>query len=358
MDVQKTLADFKARIDPKIAAYLDARIAEAKDEDSLVAEALEHVKELTLAGGKRLRPAFMHYGYVAASGEDRARLLDAAVAVELIHMFLLVHDDIIDRDDRRHGVPTLHDRYATWGKRHLNLSNPRHFGDSIALIVGDMLFAFGNDVIFRSGFPPERILAVLSAMQTVVSRTVIGQARDVYMEYRGEATEAEILKMYENKSARYTIEGPLHMGAILAGGDQSLLEAFSQYALPLGVAFQIQDDVLGVFGSTERTGKPVGSDIEEGKMTLLVTRALDLLSRDEKKELRRILKIGQDLASDDIVRFRVLIEKSGALAQTKAVAAQYVKQGLKALQTSQAMMAPEAYDFLSSAGRYLAEREY
>ncbi len=358
MDIQTTLHDFKARLDPKIAAYFDTTLAEAKKDDDLVYESLEHVKTMTLAGGKRLRPAFMYYGYLAAGGTDRERLMDTAVAVELIHMFLLIHDDIIDRDALRHGEPTLHERYRTWGRRYLGLADPDHFGDSIALIVGDMLFALGNDIIFTSGFPEKNIYAALSRMQKIVSHTVVGQARDIYIEYKGEATEAEILSMYEKKTARYTVEGPLHLGALLAGGTPELATELSHYALPIGIAFQIQDDILGIYGDEERIGKPVGSDIREGKITILVSYVFEHADRTTKKELDQLLKKGQTLALADIERFRSIIRETGALTAAKELALCSIEDGKRALAGMQSPIAPEAREFLDSVADYMAKREY
>lgn len=358
MDVQRTLKEFKARLDPKIATYFDTTIREMKEEDFLVAEAIDQVKKLTLAGGKRLRPAFMYYGYQAAGGADFEKILETTVAVELIHIFLLIHDDIIDRDELRHGVPTLHERYTHWGQQYLHLKDGAHFGNSIAIIVGDMLFALGNDIIFRSGFQHEKIFTALSAMQQVVSRTVVGQAKDIYMEYRGVAPEAEILKMYENKTARYTIEGPLHVGAHLAGGSPELMRVFSAFALPLGIAFQIQDDILGIFGDEDRTGKPVGSDIAEGKITLLVSRALEKASPTERQELERLLKLGTKLTFPDIGQFRDIIVKCGSLEYAKNLAARHIETGKQALMRSTVPMDTEAKDFFLSVADYLANREY
>lgn len=358
MDIQTTLRDFKARLDPRIAAYFDTSLADAKKDDELVYEALRHVRKMTLAGGKRLRPAFMYYGYLAAGGTDRERLLDTAVAVELIHTFLLIHDDIIDRDAFRHGEPTLHERYRAWGKRHLKLENPEHFGDSIALIVGDMLFAFGNDIIFTSGFPEKNVYAALSRMQRIVAHTVVGQARDIYIEYKGEATEAEILSMYEKKTARYTVEGPLHLGVLLAGGTPELAAELSRYALPIGVAFQIQDDILGIYGDEGRIGKPVGSDIREGKVTLLVSYVFEHANRATKKELDQLLKKGQTLALADIERFRTIIHETGALAAAKELALHSIDDGKRALAALKFPIVPEAREFLEGVADYMAKREY
>ena len=357
MDIQFTLKEFKARLDPKIEAYFERMLVEAKKDDDLVHEALGHVKTMTLSGGKRLRPAFMYYGYLAAGGTDRERLLETSIAVELIHVFLLIHDDIIDRDTLRHGEPTLHERYRAWGKKYLALDDPTHFGNSIALIVGDMLFAMGNDIIFNSGFPEKNVFAALSRMQKIVSHTVVGQARDIYIEYRGEATSEEVLSMYEKKTARYTIEGPLHLGALLAGGSPELATALTSYALPIGIAFQIQDDILGIYGDEELLGKPVGSDIREGKITLLVAHVFETADRKTKKELGLLLKRGRELTLSDIERFRDIIRETGALDAAKSRALRYIVEGKRALVEIKDIT-PEAREFLEGIADYMEKRDY
>ncbi len=355
MDVQAYLKDFKATFDPKLSAYFDARIVEFQKEDVLVAEAFEHVKTIVLSGGKRLRPAFMLAGYQAAGGDDTERLINASISVELIHMFLLIHDDIIDRDALRHGVPTLHEWYTVWGRERLGLSNPEHFGNSIALIVGDMLFALGNDVLFQSGFSHDRVLAALSKTQKIVSYTGIGEASDIYIEYKKQATSQEVLKMYEQKTARYTFEGPLHLGALLAGAQPELLEQLSLYALPLGIAFQIQDDLLGVFGDEARIGKPLGSDIQEGKLTLLVTTVLEE-ARAYRDELMAILCKGKALTRADIDRFRVIVTESGSVDRVKSLAQSSIQRAKHSL--SSVAIPDASRTFLFGVTDYMLKREY
>jgi geranylgeranyl diphosphate synthase type I len=315
MQIEAELKAFKQRLDPKIGAYFDSVIADVAKEDDLVADAIGNAKEIVLSGGKRLRAAFMYYGYLGAGGTEEEKILDASISVELIHAFLLVHDDIIDRDEIRHGVPTLHRRYEEFAKKHFSGNDAVHFGESVALILGDMLNAFGNDIIFRAAFPPERVLRALSRLQGIVSSTVIGQARDVYIEYMRKASEEEILRMYRNKTAKYTVEGPLHLGAILAGAPEELYGKISAYAVPLGTAFQIQDDILGVFGSEERIGKPVGSDIVEGKITLLVSRALRDGTAAQARRIREILLLGDRVSIGDVEEFRGILEETGEIGR-------------------------------------------
>ncbi len=355
MDISSYLKQFKSEFDPKLAAYFDARIEDVRGENALVAEALEHAKKITLSGGKRLRPAFMLAGYQAADGQDRDRLMDASIAVELIHMFLLMHDDVIDRDHLRHGVPTLHERYASWGEKLLGLQNGTHFGNSIAIIVGDMLFAFGNDVLFRSGFPEKQVLEALSKTQKIVSYTGIGEVSDIYNEYSKRATSADVLKMYEQKTARYTFEGPLHLGAILAGKGEELLTPLSQYALPLGTAFQIQDDLLGIFGDQERLGKPIGSDIQEGKLTLLVTTVFER-GKSYRQELADILAKGAQLTRSDIERFRTIVTESGAVAHVRDLAERSIREARLALELLSIPMPSKT--FLAGVTDYMLRREY
>lgn len=358
MAIEEELKGFKARLDPLIDAYFDSVLKDGMNEDDLVAEALEHARAMVLAGGKRLRSAFMYYGYVGAGGTETDKMLRTSMSIELIHSFLLVHDDIIDRDDMRHGVPTLHRRYADFGKRLFPEQDTEHFGTSIAIIMGDMLYAFGNDIIFSSDFPKERIFAALSRLQSIVSFTVVGQARDIYMEYKRDATEEEILGMYKNKTAKYTVEGPLHLGAILAGASEELLSALSAYSIPLGIAFQIQDDILGIFGSEKRLGKPVGSDIEEGKITLLVARALKNGTRAQGRRLKEILRRGTALTEAEEAEFRQLITETGSLEEVKALAQEYIVAGKKALADLKDKVTPEAYTFLEGVAEYMTKREY
>lgn len=357
MDIQVVMRDFKARFDVVLAAYLDDIIRDAREKDVFVAEALEYTKTMIMAGGKRLRPIMMYYGYKAVGGRDEDAIMRAAISIELIHSFLLIHDDIMDRDHLRHGIGTLHSHYGALSERLFSGVDHRHFGNSMALIVGDMIGALGNQVLFDAAFDPKLILRALSKLQSIIALTVVGQTRDVYIEYAKRATEDEILRMYEYKTARYTVEGPLHLGAILGGGDPAILEGLSRYAIPLGIAFQIQDDILGIFGSEEKLGKPVGSDIQEGKWTLLVSRATEMLAADEKKDFLRILGKGENLTSEDIDRFRELVRRSGSLEYARALATDSISTGRQAMVELKGIV-PDAQEFLVAVADFMMLREH
>ncbi|MFA6973404.1 MAG: polyprenyl synthetase family protein [Parcubacteria group bacterium] len=348
------LEDFKRKIDVEIEKYLDRIIKETAKRDAVMAESIKYVKKLVMAGGKRLRPAFMYFGYLASGGKEKEKMLRAAVSMELIHIFLLIHDDIMDRDDTRHGIDAVHVRYENLGKKLFKNKDFEHFGNSMAIIIGDMVGALGNQIIFESQFKPERIMQALAKLQTIVSLTVIGQSQDIYIEYRGKATEKDILKMYENKTAKYTVEGPLHLGAILGGAKEEIIKGLSQYAIPLGTAFQIQDDLLGIFGSEQKLGKKVGADIIEGKQTLLVARAKAKADRTQRKILDALLG-KTDLSKDDIEKFQDIMQATGAYEYAKKLSHGLVlraKQELEKVQISK-----EAKDFLNDIADYMIERE-
>jgi len=357
VDVVKKLEELKKKINPEIEKYFKKIIDEAEDTDETIAEALKHVGKITLSGGKRARAIFMYYGYLAAGGKEFEKIIKTSVSIELIHIFLLIHDDIIDQDKKRHGVTTIHERYKSIGKKFLKNRDHQHFGNSIGIIVGDMIAALGNKIIYESEFDPSLIVKALARLQHIISCTVIGQTEDIYIENKGKATEKEVLKMYENKTAKYTIEGPLHLGAILAGSDEKLLQVFSEYSIPVGIAFQIQDDILGIFGNEKKLGKSVGSDIRQGKQTILVVKAFEKANANQKKILNDTLG-KKDLTAKDLDNFRRVMIETGSLDYAKKLSMRLVEKGKKAIESSSFWpgMEKEAKEFLLGIGDYIINR--
>ncbi len=355
MNIQKELADFKVRLDKEIESYLGGVAEDVRKEDIFLAELLDRTKRFVLAGGKRLRGAFLYYGYQLSGGEDDQEIMKACVGIELVHSFFLVHDDIMDRDDKRHGVDTLHREFAILGKKFFPEKDGEHFGVSMAITAGDLLGSMGSQRIFTAGFSADRIVRALSILQGSISRTGLGQAMDIHMGYAGKATEKEVLTMYENKTARYTFESPLHLGGILAGATEDLLKAFTQYALPLGIAFQLQDDMLGIYGESRKTGKLVGSDIAEGKMTLLVVKALELSIPKDKQKLASYMG-KTDITEEEVQCARAIFESSGSLAYIRKLEDEYLREGMLVAQALPDEH-PEAKEFLVGVAEYLRQRQ-
>lgn len=356
MEAIRLLGDYKKRLDVYLKKYFDQKMVKARKTDPLAEEAVKMIADFTLAGGKRIRPALVYYSYLAAGGSDEEKIVETSMSIELTHAFLLIHDDIIDKDLKRHGISTIHERYKKIGQKISSRKDSIHFGNSMAMLAGDMAGAMANEIIFNSAFPPGIIVKALDKLQEIVYRIVPGEMLDVVLETRGKATEEEVLKMYEGKTSSYSFEGPLHLGTLLAGEfSQEFLQKYSAYAMPLGKAFQIRDDILGLFGDEKKTGKPVGSDIVEGKQTLLVIKALELGNKKQKSCLRQILG-KKDLKDGEIEQFRKIIKDTRSLEYCRDLAEQFIKESLLAL-SEIAIKNEDARKFLEGIARYMISRE-
>ncbi len=354
MNIKKQLKDFKSEFDPILADFFAMAIAETERKDKLMAEALRHIEKITMSGGKRLRPALFCYGYLGVGGRDKQEIIKASISVELIHSFLLIHDDIIDRDATRHNVMTTHLQYKKFGEEFLSDSEAIHFGNSMAMLIGDAINIFGNQQLLNSDFKSEIIIKAMNKLQIIINNTIAGQIKDMAICLKKEITEKDILQIYKYKTAKYTIESPLHLGAILGGASDEVLQSLSKLAILIGIAFQIQDDILGIFGSEKKIGKPVGSDISEGKQTVLISQARKKANEKQKNILENILG-EKNLTKKDIEDFRKVIIDTGALEYAKSLAQKYVIESKKEIVKSP--IAKKTKDFLIGIADYMMERE-
>ena len=291
---------------------------------------LDALEEL-LAAGKRLRPAFCYWGWRGAGGEDGQAILVAAAALELLHASALVHDDVMDGSDTRRGRPSLHRRFAIRHAEQRWRGSPESFGMGAAILMGDLLLSWTDGMYHASGLPAgalRRGQAVLDLMRTEM---IAGQYLDLLGQAAGNETLDSALRVAAYKTARYTIERPLHLGAALAGyPDGPVPAAFSAYGLPLGVAFQLRDDILGVFGDPAQTGKPAGDDVREGKRTVLLAIAR---ARAGAAQARVIDERLGDPRLDEAgaAEVRAVITDTGALATCEAMIGEHIAEALAAL---------------------------
>lgn len=355
MEAIELLKEYKKRLDVRLKKYFDKKIKEAEASHTLSKEAVKMIADFTLADGKRIRPAIVYYAYLASGKKPDDNIIEASMSIELTHSFLLIHDDIIDKDEKRHGISTLHERYKKIGQRLAPQKDSLHFGNSMAMLAGDMASAMANEIIFNSQFSPKIILESLDQMQKIVYNIVPGEMLDVVMEIRGKSTEKEVLEMYEGKTSSYSFEGPLHLGTTLSGNhDPKMLKNYSKYAMPLGKAFQIRDDILGIFGDEKKLGKPVGSDIIEGKQTLLVIKALELGSRKQKEIVKKYLG-KKDLKIKELEEFKNIIKETGSLAYCQDLSEKFVRESLAALSKID-IKNKEAEIFLRGIAEYMVKR--
>jgi geranylgeranyl diphosphate synthase type I len=288
---------------------------------------IDEIARLVLAGGKRLRPAFCFWGFVGAGGDPTDELvIDAGAALELLHAFALFHDDVMDGSLTRRGEPTTNAKFeASHGANKL-AGESRRFGDGVAILVGDLAYVY-SDQLMRNASP--QAWTIWNELRIELN---FGQYLDMLGSAMNERRREKAERICRYKSGKYTIERPLHLGALLAAptrGDE-LIPALSTYGLPLGDAFQMRDDVLGAFGDTAITGKPVGDDLREGKPTPLMAIATARANAAQLKELQ--LVGNQDLTPAQIARVQEVIRETGALDELETVITRLTDEAIAAVQ--------------------------
>ena len=290
---------------------------------------VEHART-SVSGGKRFRAAFCWWGHLAVGPPaDEEALLRACASLELLHASALVHDDLMDASDTRRGHPATHRAFEELHRSNGWPGDPGQYGASAAILLGDLLLSWSDEMLRSCGLAPERVLAALGYYDLTRSEVITGQFLDVSAQARGGCDVDTAMTVVRYKSAKYSIERPLHIGAALAGAGPELIGQLSRFGLPLGEAFQLRDDLLGVFGDPEVTGKPAGDDLTEGKRTVLVALALDALPPEDAKLLDS--RLGTPLTTAEVARLRGLVARSGAREQVEQVIGQLTDRALAAL---------------------------
>jgi len=324
-----------------------------------------------LAGGKRFRALFCYWGWAAVArlGDERDPLaatdpegLDAVVSVasalELFHAAALVHDDIMDNSDLRRGRPSAHRGFEALHDERGWAGSPGDFGESTALLLGDLLLAWADELFERGTAGRPGAAAARAEFARMRTEVTAGQYLDILAEatWRGNDAQAELRAAHRvvvYKSAKYSIEAPLAIGAQLAGASLPQLAALRDYGLPLGVAFQLRDDLLGVFGDEARTGKPVGDDLREGKRTVLVALTRQRLPATSLRIFDELLG-DRGLDDEQIAMLQRTIVESGAVEQVEGLIARDVAAARAAL--ADAPLAPSARAELAGLAATVTER--
>ncbi len=326
-------AGFRDRVQAALDTFLDEqteRLAPLGDDATrLLAEA-----RLSVSGGKRFRAAFCYWGHRAITPEpvDEDALIRACAALELLHASALVHDDLMDASDTRRGRPATHRQFAADHRAAGWRADPEQYGAAAAILLGDLLLSWADEMLRRCGLPVERVWPALDVFDLCRSEVIAGQFLDVSVQARGHADVDTAMTVLRYKSAKYSIERPLHVGAALAGATPEQIAELSAFGLPLGEAFQLRDDLLGVFGDPVATGKPAGDDLIEGKRTVLVALALDGATREDAALLDQSL--GTALDEPRVQQLRAIIDASGAHAQVEAVIGELATHAVAALERS------------------------
>ena len=285
-----------------------------------------------LAGGKRLRPAFCYWGWRGTGAADCPELLAAAAALELLHAAALVHDDVMDGSDTRRGQPALHRRFAAYHAERGWRGSAAAFGTGAAILLGDLLLGWTDELFAASGLAPDALARGRPVLDLMRGEVMAGQYLDMLAQASGDGSVASALRVVEYKTARYTIERPLHLGAALAGPGSAgaITAAYTGYGRPLGVAFQLRDDILGIFGDPARTGKPATDDLRAGKRTVLLAITRARASPGQAAILDRWLG-DPELDEAAAAEMCAVITSSGALAECERLIGRHLDQALGAL---------------------------
>jgi geranylgeranyl diphosphate synthase type I len=336
------------RVEARLAAFLREHDDRWQREDPGLGTLHGLLRDFLLGGGKRLRPAFCHWGFVGAGGDpDDDAVVAAGAALELLHAFALLHDDVMDGSTSRRGSPTVH---VTLAARHAAsgwAGESRRFGDGQAVLVGDLAFAYAD--LLLEGLPR----ALRAVWQELRVELTMGQYLDLAGAARRDRDPVRARRVARFKSGLYTVERPLHLGAALAGRLEELAATYSAYGGPVGEAFQLRDDLLGVFGDAEVTGKPVGDDLREGKPTLLLALASEACPVPARPLLDRVGC--PDLDADEIDDLRTLFDTCGARRTVETAIERRVERALAVLDV--ATIAEDARDALRDLAFLAAWRE-
>lgn len=353
MNYQEYFLPYANQINQYLDRFFLSKSKEAKSIIPLASDTWDKINDF-IAGGKRIRGGLVKLGWECSKEANNQLLLPISAAIELTHGAILIHDDVIDQSSSRHGKPTIHEQYKAHHQKNYKKGESVHYGQCMAITAGIIGYYEAVCLINKSMFSDEAKIKILNQLASFMVNTGYGETLDVDLSYRSQIKESEILKIYHYKTAYYTLIGPLKIGAILAGIEEKELKKFDDFGVPAGVAFQIQDDILGIFGSEKELGKPIGDDIKEGKNTLLYTQALKRATHKQAKELEDLWG-KKNITLKQIEKVRQIITESGSLEFCQKKAQSLIRRSKKEIEK----LTPkkEIQEVFSSLADYIITRK-
>ncbi|MFX1520716.1 MAG: polyprenyl synthetase family protein [Promethearchaeota archaeon] len=346
--------EHKQTIDNKLELFLASVVNRYKQ--SINANVYQEIFDYVMRGGKRLRALALFMAYKAVGGQNEDTAHQLSICVELLHNSTLVHDDIIDKDEKRRNAPTFHIRLQEFYKLFddENKEKIRRFGESAAILAGNILYELGLEVISHLQIPDKIKSKLVEIYASTYRKVNEGQLLDLDFENRFDITEKEYYEMVQFKTGAL-FEAAVLMGVTLAQGSAEQIDTFISFGIPAFTAFQVQDDVLGAFG-TDQWGKNIDSDLREGKRTLLVIKTLEKL-KDEERDFFISTLGNQNATSEELERVRHLIKSSGALDYAKATAKELITRAKQQL-TIEPSLKKEGLEFFEAFADFLISRTY
>ena len=354
----------RSRVEQTLESFLDRQDAVLATVSPELGPLTGTVRAFLDSGGKRLRPAFCYWGWRGAGGDpDHDGAVAACSALELLQASALVHDDLIDHSDTRRGLPSVHRRFEALHRERGWHGDGAQFGTASAVLLGDLLLAWCDELLWGSGLPLAAVRRAKPVFDLMRTEVMAGQYLDLLepatsglagTDREGAIARARTVVHY--KAAKYTVERPLQIGGLLAGADAALTAAYGAFGLPLGEAFQLRDDLLGVFGDPAVTGKPAGDDLREGKRTLLVAEAAAACSAGDGRLLDDLLG-RPGLGEHEVGLLRAAIVRSGAPERVEQRIAALRGEALAALEDAP-LVEPEARRVLRRLAGAATARRY
>jgi geranylgeranyl diphosphate synthase type I len=327
-----TLLSVRSAVEEELGIFLNREAAYLNSISTELTPVSDSLTSFLLDSGKRLRPMFAYAGFFASGGSLEKPVIRAMASLELLQACALIHDDLMDGSDTRRGKPSIHRHFES---RHVqdDLDGfAPHYGLSAAVLLGDLALVWSDQMLNSAGLTTEQVTRLLPYYNEMRVELMAGQFLDIHEQTQKTTSVDRSMKIARYKSGKYTVERPLHLGAAMATAPSEIFTALSDYGLPLGEAFQLRDDLLGVFGDPSVTGKPAGDDLREGKRTVLIAMTNDRQSESQREIARK--HFGKpDLDAEGVALLREIIESTGARAELEATIERLTEQALTAAQS-------------------------
>ncbi|HSX24165.1 MAG TPA: polyprenyl synthetase family protein [Candidatus Saccharimonadales bacterium] len=347
----ETLAVFQKDINRAMEAYFEANGSHEMAPHSL--QAYKFLREFSSRPGKRIRGALAMVAYKMFDGPDHRTALNLAIAVELIQNYLLIIDDVMDRSEKRRGAPTIHEEYLKVLPKNFAGPEARHLSNMLGVSVGVIAQHMASELLASQDAPPANLRQMQMLFHKNILATCYGQVEDLFNNAMQDAAEDAIIRTYILKNSYYTFINPLQCGAALAGADDKTLALISRFGIHAGVAFQLQDDIIGMFGDEKQTGKSAMDDLREGKMTVLIHHGLANGDKEQVANIRAALG-NSGLTAEQHDRVRATLKAIGSYGYVADMAKHEVAEALRILG---AFKSRPGYEFLRGLLDYIIERE-
>ena len=327
------MSQLRKKIDLELSRFAKDQSHDLHQIGSELVPVAEAMTRFIVDGGKRFRPIFAYLGYLGSGGNENESIVRACASLELVHVCALMHDDVMDGSDTRRNSPAIHRYFESLHRDSSYHGNSEKFGVAAAILLGDLALVWADRLLIESGITDQQLISSMPLFTEMREELMAGQYLDVLEGALATSNVERSLKIARYKSGKYSIERPLHFGAALADASAPTLATYSEYGLPLGEAFQLRDDILGVFGDPTVTGKPAGDDLREGKRTVLMAMAFEGAKPEQKQTLARLLG-NPTLSTEQIVSLQEIIRASGAVERCESLITELRDRSILALRNS------------------------